>query len=128
MAKKPEPAAAAQPAGDAGQHAWVLMVRRRMIWALAIILLVGALPLLYLLLAVAIALLSGFDKGSVHSYVMFGIDLGDVVSIMANSALIAMFAIPTAGVALVFWFVLVLILPFIHWRRQRQAPTTGNAF
>ena len=99
-----------------------------MIWALAIILLVGALPLLYLLLAVAIALLSGFDKGSVHSYVMFGIDLGDVVSIMANSALIAMFAIPTAGVALVFWFVLVLILLCIHWRRQREAPATGDAF
>jgi hypothetical protein len=97
-----------------------------MIWVLAVILLFGVLPLLSLLLALAIALPFGcsLDEGSVHPCLIFGIDFGALVYSMSVSARFVMFTIPLAGVALVFWFVVILTLLFIRWRRQRQGKGT----
>ena len=98
------------------------MVRRAMIWALAVIVLFGVSPLLSLLLALAIALPFGcsLDEGSVHPCLIFGLDFGALLYSMSVSAWFVMFTIPLAGVALVFWFVVVLSSLIIRWRRQRQ--------
>ena len=74
------------------------MIKKLMVWALAMILLFGALPLISLLLAMMIALPFDcrLDEGSVHPCVIFGLDFGGLLYAMAVSGWFAMFTIPLA--------------------------------
>ena len=94
---------------------------RRMIRALAMILLLGALPLVSLLLAVLFASAFGcqLDEGSVHPCVVLGLDFGDLLYPMAVGGWFVMFTIPLAGLALLVWLVVLAVLLFK--RRHRRA-------
>jgi hypothetical protein len=96
------------------------MPRRRMIWALAIILLLGILPLLSLLIAVLFASAFGcpLDEGSIHPCVVLGLDFGDLLYTMAVGGWFVMFTIPLAGLALVVWLVVLVVLLFTRSRRR----------
>ena len=98
-----------------------MMPKRRMIWALAAILLFGAFPVVSLLLAVLFALAFGcpLDEGSVHPCVVLGLDFGDLLYIMAVGGWFVMFTIPLAGLALIVWLIVLVVLLFM--RRHRRA-------
>jgi hypothetical protein len=97
------------------------MPKRPMIWALAMILLLGAFPLVSLLLAVLFASAFGcaLDEGSVHPCVVLGLDFGDMLYPMAVGGWFVMFTIPLAGLALIVWLIVLVVLLFM--RRHRRA-------
>ncbi len=97
------------------------MAKRMMIWALTLILLLGAFPLLLLLLAVLFASAFGcqLDEGSVHPCVVLGLDFGGLLYPMAVGGWFVMFTIPLAGLALIVWLIVLAVLLFI--RRHRLA-------
>jgi hypothetical protein len=101
------------------------MPKRRTIWALALILMVGALPLLSLLLAMLFASAFGcqLDEGSVHKCVVLGLDFGGLLYPMALGAFFAVFTIPLAGLALIAWFIVWVVLLF---KGRHPAPTGGH--
>jgi hypothetical protein len=97
------------------------MLKRRMIWALAMILLFAALPVVSLLLAVLFATAFGcqLDEGSVHPCVVLGLDFGDLLYPMAVGGWFVMFTVPLAGLALLVWLVVLVVL--LVRRRYRRA-------
>ena len=97
------------------------MLKQRMIWALAIILLFGAFPLLSTLLAVLFASAFGctLHEGFVNPCVVFGIDFGDLLYPMGLAAWFAIFTVPLAGLALLVWLVVLVVL--LLKRRHRAA-------
>ena len=71
------------------------MSKRMMIWALALILLLGAFPLLSLLLAVfRFDFGCQLDEGSVHPCVVLSLDFGGLLYPMAVGGWFVMFTIP----------------------------------
>ena len=96
------------------------MTKQRMIWALAVIVLFGALPLLSMLLALLIASPFGcpLDEGSVHPCVIFGLDFGTLLYTMAVGGWFVMFTVPLAGLALIVWLTVLLVLLLIRRRRR----------
>ena len=97
------------------------MPKRRMTWALAMILLFGVLPVISLLLAVLFAAAFGcrLDEGSVHPCVVLGLDFGDLLYPMAVGGWFVTFTIPLAGLALIVWLIVLVVLLFM--RRHRRA-------
>ena len=95
------------------------MAKRLMIWALALILLLGAFPLLSLLLAVLFASAFGcqLDEGSVHPCLILGLDFGGLLYPMAVGGWFVVFTIPLAGLALIVWLIVLVVLLFM--RRHR---------
>ena len=71
-----------------------------MIWALVLILLLGAFPL-----------------GSVRPCVALGLDFGGLLYPMAVGGWFVMFTIPLAGLALIVWLVVLVVSLFM--RRHR---------
>ena len=97
------------------------MLKRRMIWALALILLLGALPLASLVLAALFATVFGcsLNEGSVHPCVVLGLDFGDLLYPMfLGGGWSLMFAIPLVGLALIVWLIVLVILLFMRWHRR----------
>ena len=97
------------------------MPKPRMIWALAMILAFGALPVVSLLLAVLFATAFGcqLDEGSVHPCVVLGLDFGGLLYPMAVGGWFVMFTIPLAGLALLVWLIVLVVL--LVRRRYRRA-------
>jgi hypothetical protein len=97
------------------------MLKRLMTWALALILLLGALPLVSMLLALLFgsAFDCGINEGFVQPCVVFGHDFGGLLYPMALAGWFAMFTIPLAGLALIVWLIVLVVLLFI--RRYRRA-------
>ena len=95
------------------------MPKRLMIWALVLILLLGAFPLLSLLPAVLFASVFGcqLDEGSVRPCVALGLDFGGLLYPMAVGGWFVMFTIPLTGLALIVWLVVLVVLLFM--RRHR---------
>jgi hypothetical protein len=96
------------------------MPKQRMIWALAIILLFAVLPVVSLLLAVLFASAFGcqLDEGSVHPCVVVGLDFGGLLYPMAVGGWFVMFTVPLAGLALIVWLIVLVVLLFIRRRRH----------
>jgi hypothetical protein len=90
------------------------MPKRMMIWALALILLFGAFPLLTLLSAVLFVSAFGcqLDESSVNPCVVLGLDFGGLLYPMALGAFFAVFTIPLAGLALIVWLIVLVVLLF----------------
>jgi hypothetical protein len=88
-------------------------------WALAIIVLFAASPLVSLILAILIAAPFGcrLDEGSVYPCVILGVDFGTLLYVMSVSAWFVMFTVPFAGLALIVWLVVLLSVLFV--RRAR---------
>jgi hypothetical protein len=99
------------------------MLKRSMIWALAIILTLGGLPLVSMLLALgfADAFDCGINEGSVQPCIVFGHDFGGLLYPMALSGWFAMFTIPLAGLALIVWLIVLIVLFFFFKHRRRRA-------
>ena len=97
-----------------------LMIKKLMVWALATILLFGALPLVSLLLSMIIASPFGcrLDEGNVHPCMILGFDFGALLYAMAVSGWFALFTVPLAGLALIVWLIVLAILLVIG--RQRR--------
>ena len=97
------------------------MPKRLMIWALAAILLFGALPILTLLIAVLFASAFGCDlnEGMVNPCVVLGVDFGGLLYPMAVGGWFAMFTIPLAALALIVWLIALVVLLLV--RRHRRA-------
>jgi len=97
-------------------------MKKPMIRALAIIVLIGALPLVSLLSAVAVTSLYGcaLDEGSVHPCLVLGHDLGELFYAMAVSAWLMFFTLPAAALALVVWLI-VIIVARIRRRKATRA-------
>ena len=93
-----------------------------MIWALALILLFGALPLLTLVSAVLFASTLGcqLDEGSIHPCMVLGLDFGGILYPMAVGGWFLMLTIPLAGLALIVWIIVLVILLFTRRHRIRQ--------
>mgnify|MGYP006893413831 CR=1 FL=1 len=96
------------------------MIRRLMIWALVLIVLFGAAPLLSALTASAIAngLGCALDEGSVHRCMLLGLDIGGVLYTMFVLIWFGMMTIPFAAVALLVWLAAAIILVVLHRRRR----------
>ncbi len=96
------------------------MIKRLMIWALLLILLFGAAPLLSALSAGALAHAFDcrLDEGSVHSCMAFGLDLGDMLYTMFVLGWFGMMTLPLAAAALVVWAAVALVLLVIYRRRR----------
>jgi hypothetical protein len=99
------------------------MTKKLMVWALAMILAFGALPLVSLLLAMIIALPLGcrLDEGNVYPCVIFGLDFGTLLYVMAVSGWLAMFTVPVAGLALIVWLIVLVILLVMRRHRRPEA-------
>jgi hypothetical protein len=97
------------------------MHKRRMVFALAVILLFGAFPLLSTLLAVLFAETFGcsLNEGFVSPCVVFGLDFGGLLYPMGLAAWFVIFTVPLAGLALLVWLVVLVVLLFK--RRNRRA-------
>jgi hypothetical protein len=102
------------------------MLKRLMIFALALILLFAALPLLLTLLAVLFT--SAFDcslnEGFVNPCVVLGLDFGGLLYSMGLAAWFVMFTVPLAGLALLVWLVVLAVL--LLRRRHRHADGAGG--
>ena len=99
------------------------MVKRLMVLVLALIVLFGALPFVGVVVASAVAGLSGctLDTSGAHACVLFGHDIGGALHTMSVSGWFAKVTIPVAVMVLVVWGVVALILLLLHRRRQRRA-------
>jgi hypothetical protein len=99
------------------------MLKRRMICALAIILLFGAFPLLSTLLAVLFASAFGcaLNEGFVNPCVVLGLDFGGLLYPMGLAAWFVMLTVPLAGLALLVWLVVLVVLLF----NRRHRPANG---
>ena len=75
-------------------------------------------------LALAIGVASPFgcalDEGSVHPCVVFGLDLGALLYVMAVAGWMTLFTAPLAAIALAGWLVVALVMFAIRRRRMRQ--------
>jgi hypothetical protein len=93
---------------------------RLMIFALVLILLFGALPLLSTLLAVLFASAFGcsVNEGFVDPCVVLGHDFGGLLYSMGLTFWFAMFTVPLAGLALLVWLVVLVVLLFRRRRRR----------
>ena len=98
------------------------MPKRMMIWALALILLFGTFPLLTLLSAVLFASAFGcqLDEGSIHPCIVLGLDFGGLLYPMAVGGWFVMFTIPLAGLALIVWLIVLVVLLFTRRHRIQQ--------
>jgi hypothetical protein len=97
------------------------MVKRRMIWALAAILVAGVLPVLtlYAFLFFATVFGCGFDDDQVRSCVVLGFDFGNVLLVIGIVALWSVWILaPLASLALVVWLVVLAVLLLVGWRRR----------
>lgn len=94
--------------------------RRRLIWSLAAILLIGALPLLSAFAASFIAdfLDCAVHEGFVQPCPVAGVDLGDLLYFMFVSGWFALFTLPAAVLLLVVWLVVAAVAAI----RSRRAP------
>jgi hypothetical protein len=92
---------------------------RRMIWALAMILLFGALPLASALFAVLFTSAFGctLNEGDPHPCVVMGFDFGFLMYQMGLGVLLLIFTIPLAGLALIVWLIVLVVL--LYKRRHR---------
>ncbi len=99
------------------------MLKRRMICALAIKVLFGAFPLLSTLLAVLFASAFGcaLNEGFVNPCVVLGLDFGGLLYPMGLAAWFAIFTVPLAGLALVVWLVVLVVLLY----KCRHRPADG---
>jgi hypothetical protein len=91
-----------------------------MVWALGLILLFGFFPLLSLLLALLFALPFGceLDEGSVHPCVVLGLDFGSLLyAMLVGGGWLAILTIPLAGLALIVWLIVFVVLRLM--RRPR---------
>jgi hypothetical protein len=90
------------------------MLKRRMTWALAIILLFGVSPILSTLLAALFASAFGctLHEGFVSPCVVLGHDFGDLLYPMGLGVWFVMFTVPLAGLALLVWLVVLVVLLF----------------
>ncbi len=97
------------------------MPTRWMIWALAVILLFGASPLLSTLLAVLFASTFGcsLNEGFVNPCVVLGVDFGELLYPMGLMFWFAIFTVPLAALALLVWLVVLVVL--LIRRRHRRA-------
>jgi len=97
------------------------MAKRLMIFGLVLILLFGALPLLSTLLAVLFALAFGcsVNEGVVEPCVVLGYDFGGLLFSMGLTFWFVMFTVPLAGLALLVWLVVLVVL--LYRRRHRGA-------
>jgi hypothetical protein len=93
----------------------------RMIWALAMILLFAALPLLSTTLAVLFATTFGcaLDEGDIRPCVVLGHDFGSLLYSMGLSIVSIIFTVPLAALALIVW--LIVLVVWLFRRRRRQA-------
>ena len=81
------------------------MARRIMLWLLALIVLLGALPVISVLAASAIADVQNcpLDEGSAHACLLFGRDISETLYTMFVAGWFGLITIPTALVALIIW-------------------------
>ena len=97
------------------------MLKRWMIWALAIILLFGALPEVLTQLAALFTSAFGcsLNEGSVQPCVVMGLDFGYLMYAMGLSFWFGMFTIPPAILALIVWLIVLVVLLF---KRRHRHP------
>jgi uncharacterized membrane protein len=83
---------------------------------------VCAFPLLTLLSAVLFASAFGclLDEGSIHPCIVLGVDFGGLLYPMAVGGWFVMFTIPLAGLALIVWLIVLVVLLFTRRHRIRQ--------
>jgi hypothetical protein len=95
------------------------MPKRLMIWALALILLFGVLPIISTLLgALFLWPLNCVDDAS-RNGVVFGVDLCVPFFLMVLGGWLIADTIPLAALALIVWFIVLIVLLLI--RRHRRA-------
>jgi hypothetical protein len=88
------------------------MIKRLMIWLLALILLFGAAPVISVLIAATVANVQGcqLDEGNVHPCVVLGADLGGLLYGMGVLGWMALMTVPMAALALLAWLAAAIVL------------------
>jgi hypothetical protein len=97
------------------------MPKRLMIWTLAVIVFFGALPIISSLLGLLLLWAFNCEDEASRNAVVFGVDLCAPFYWMALAGWLIVDTVPLAGLALIVWFIALIVLLLIHRHRRAGA-------